>query len=315
MNGLQLSRQYYDDLAKSIFESTFTSLMERVAIGLVGPGSECLGFDDEYSRDHDWGPGFCLWVTDADFKKYGQDLKECYDKLPGEFLGFPPRKASPGETGRTGPMQIAGFYGRYTGLAAPPRTVAEWDIPSANMGLCTNGEVFSDPLGEFTRWREHLLGFYPEDLRLKKMADCCMHAGQSGQYNWQRGILRKDPFVIATAKNRFCTEIIQLIYLFNRQYAPYFKWMFKGVAQLPLLGKELAPHLATLIKNNDEFSNGSESWYNQQDIMEMICGKMVKTLQEQGVTDAHGPFLIDHVPSLLGRISDPQLKKRLWQGR
>jgi len=315
MNGLQLSRRYYNDLGKSIFESTFKSLMDRVAIGLVGPGSECLGFDDEYSRDHDWGPCFCMWMTDRDFEKYGRQFKVCYDKLPREFSGFPPRKVSPGETGRVGPMTISGFYSRYTGLGVPPKTLTQWDIPSANMVLCTNGEVFSDPPGHSSQWRRHLLDFYPEDLRLKKMADCCMHAGQSGQYNWQRGILRNDPFVIATAKNRFCTEIIQMIYLLNKQYAPYFKWMFKGVAQLPILGKELAPHMEKIMKNNDEFSHGKNSWYNQQETMEMICKKIVEALQNQGLTDANGPFLIDHVPSLLGRISDPQLKSRLWQGK
>lgn len=315
VNGLELSEVYYTECGKDVLESTYASLMERVAVGLVGPGSECLGFDDQYSRDHDWGPSFCLWVTHDDFVRYGHEIQQCYDSLPGEFRGYGPRKMSPGETGRVGVIETGSFYRRYTGLSKPPETLAEWDLPSANLALCTNGKVFTDPLGEFSSWREHLLRFYPHDICLKKIADCCMRAGQAGQYNWQRGILRGDPFVITTAKVTFCTETIQLIYLLNKRYAPYFKWMFKGVGELPVLGQELAPYIEKILVNNDELLPGGNAWKDQQDRMEYICQRIIRELQHRGMTDMQAPFLTDHVSSLLGHIQDQDYRKRLWGGK
>lgn len=315
MKGLHLSERYYNECGKTIFESTFKSLMERVAVGLVGPGSECLEFDDEYSRDHDWGPCFCLWLTPQDFQRYGKEFQACYNALPKTFSGFGPRMMSPGETGRVGPMEITGFYIRYTGLSKPPHTLSEWDIPSPNMSLCTNGKLFSDPLEEFSNWRETLLQFYPEDLRLKKIADCCMHAGQAGQYNWQRGIVRKDPFVITTAKNKFCTEIINIVYLLNKTYAPYYKWLFVGVKQLPILGKELSPYIGELLANNDELIPEKKDWKSQQDIMSLICQKIIKELQNQDISDSEELFLIDHVPLILTRITDLKFRNHLWGRR
>ena len=315
MNGLQLSEAYYNQCGKEIFETTFGSLMERVAVGLVGPGSECLGFDDEYSRDHDWGPSFCLWLTKDDFARYGKDLQQCYASLPGKFKGFSPRMMSPGETGRVGAMATDTFYLRYTGLSKPPETLRQWDLPSANLALCTNGKVFSDPLGEFSALRDQLLRFYPEDLCLKKIADCCMRAGQAGQYNWQRGILRRDPFVITHAKVTFCTEIMHLVYLLNKVYAPYFKWMLKGVEHLPFLGKELAPTITRLLLVNDELIPGGQDWKEQQDRIALICTKIVGALRDRGMTDIQEPFLTDHVPSILGRIKDREFRSRLWGGK
>lgn len=314
MKGLPLSEEYYIECGKMVFETRFKSLMERVAVGLVGPGSECLGFDDEHSRDHDWGPGFCLWLTSQDFQRYGKEFQDCYNALPKTFNGFGPRIMSSGETGRVGPMEIKDFYLRYTGLSKPPQTLSEWDIPSPNMSLCTNGQIFSDSLKEFSSWRKTLLQFYPEDLRLKKIADCCMHAGQSGQYNWQRGILRKDPFVITTAKNKFCTEIINLVYLLNKTYAPYFKWLFVGVKQLPVLGKELSPYIGKLLGINDELTE-KQDWKSQQDIVSLICERIINELQNQDITDAGEVFLIDHVPLILNRITDLKFKHHLWGGR
>lgn len=62
MKGMDLSRAYCERYAASLFAGGLEGLRQRCALGLVGPGSECLGFDDEISRDHDFGPGFCIWL-------------------------------------------------------------------------------------------------------------------------------------------------------------------------------------------------------------------------------------------------------------
>ena len=67
MNGLALSRSFYETIGKPALEQQFPALMSRMAIGLAGEGSECLGFDDELSRDHDWGPAFCIWLEKEDY--------------------------------------------------------------------------------------------------------------------------------------------------------------------------------------------------------------------------------------------------------
>ena len=77
MKGLQLAEAYYNDLGAPMILERFGYLDSRVAVGMVGPGSECFGFDDEISRDHDWGPAFCMWLTSDDFKKYGTRSTNC----------------------------------------------------------------------------------------------------------------------------------------------------------------------------------------------------------------------------------------------
>ena len=308
MKGLELSKQYYEMCGKEIFHTTFTHLMDRVAVGLVGPGSECLGFDDEHSRDHDWGPSFCLWVTQKDFKNHGRDLQECYDALPGAFKGYPPRQQSPGEENRVGVISIDSFYLRYTGLSKPPESIQQWQrIPEVNLSTCTNGKVFYDPLGEFSRWRQELLKFYPNEVVVRKIADCCMHAGQAGQYNWQRGLLRNDPYTVNLAKNNFCTQIIRIAYLINKTFPPFYKWLYKGFKQLPRLAPELSPLLDELLGGDNVFSHSEnqEQWRAQQALIQRICLKTINTMKTIGLTDHDSPFLLDHVPHILRHIEDP----------
>ncbi|MDR2108798.1 MAG: hypothetical protein LBP28_05005, partial [Coriobacteriales bacterium] len=66
MGALELSRHYYREVAEPQLKQDFATLYPRLAAGLVGNGSECFGFDDQQSKDHDWGIDFYLWTTEAD---------------------------------------------------------------------------------------------------------------------------------------------------------------------------------------------------------------------------------------------------------
>ena len=169
MKGIELSEAYYNAHGAPMIANHFASYADRIAVGFVGPGSECFGFDDQISRDHDWGPGFCMWLTSEDFREIGPALQEAYHNLPKIFRGFGPRIVSPGEQARAGVIEINAFYETYLGLDHVPETLMEWlHIPEQALATCTNGKIFSDPLGKFSHWRKNLLDFFPEDVRLKK---------------------------------------------------------------------------------------------------------------------------------------------------
>lgn len=68
MQGLPLARDFFFTHGLPMIRESFKDIADRIAVGLVGPGSECYGFDDQLSRDHDWGPGFCLWLRQKDFQ-------------------------------------------------------------------------------------------------------------------------------------------------------------------------------------------------------------------------------------------------------
>ena len=95
MKGLELSYQYYLEIGRPMLREKFPEYSGRIAAGLAGEGSECLGFDDEISRDHDFGPGFCIWLTESDNERTGRQMQAAYEELPGYFGGFPPRKFTP----------------------------------------------------------------------------------------------------------------------------------------------------------------------------------------------------------------------------
>ena len=64
MNGLELSRAFFETWGRPILEESFPQLRPFLAVGLCGPGSECFGYDDAVSRDHDFEPGFCLFLPE-----------------------------------------------------------------------------------------------------------------------------------------------------------------------------------------------------------------------------------------------------------
>jgi len=147
MKGMDLSQQLYEKFGRRMIREHFPDYEGRIAVGLVGDGSDCFGFDDAISRDHDWGPGFCLWLMADDFEAVGGDLMARYESLPKKIYGFE-RTISPFGGSRLGVFEIGAFYERFIGRSEAPKKVEQWlNIPDEYLANCTNGRVFHDPLG------------------------------------------------------------------------------------------------------------------------------------------------------------------------
>ena len=304
MLGLELAEEYYRYCGLPVIHERFGAVLDRIATGLAGPGSDCFGFDDAVSRDHDWGPGFCLWLTDEDHREFGAALQHAYDGLPTSFLGFPQRRTSAGEEWRVGVMRTSAFFLRCTGLARPPATPREWlTIPEHALATCTNGKVFSDPLGEFTRWREALLAHYPEDIRLRKIAALCVTLAQTGQYNFLRSMKRGELFAAEYSVTKFGADAIALVFLLNRRYAPFYKWLHRAVRDLPILGAAVHELVARLMQ--------AASTDEKADLMDRIAQRLIGELQRQSLSDSPSSFLLDHAPSVQLRIVDPRFRQQL----
>ncbi|MBQ0102491.1 MAG: hypothetical protein KBT31_06845 [Firmicutes bacterium] len=89
MKGLELSEKYYNEYGRRMFDD-FPGLEGKISVGLVGSGSECFGFDDSVSRDHDFEPGFTVFIPDESVvdRKTAFALERAYSKLPSEFMGY-----------------------------------------------------------------------------------------------------------------------------------------------------------------------------------------------------------------------------------
>ena len=308
MKGLELAEQYFFAVGAPMIQKKFPDYEGKIAAGLVGMGSECFGFDDEISRDHDWGPTFCLWLAKADYGAIGNSLQAEFDNLPKTFAGFGPREESTWGRGRSGAFEIGQFYKQFIGFDRPPQSLREWRIiPEANLATATNGRIFSDPLGEFTAFRNQLMGFYPEDIRLKKIASRCMTIAQTGQYNYMRCIRRREYVAAAWHEVKFVSDLISLVFLLNRQYRPFPKWMHRAMQSLPILGKALYDLLLELVTTN-EGTTGQTGYEEKGRLMEEMCQLVIKELRQEGLSDSPSDFLLDHGPVVQRHIQDPQIR-------
>ena len=133
MKGIILSERYFFEICAPMIEEKFPDYRKKIAAGLVGDGSECFGFDDEISQDHDWGPAFCLWLTKDDYGAIGKSLQNEVNKLPQEFAGIKARQEGPWGAGRTGVFKIGEFYKRFIGFDHVPESFREWQaVPEEN---------------------------------------------------------------------------------------------------------------------------------------------------------------------------------------
>ena len=291
--GQQMVEDFYYEYGEPMLQKKFPAFLDKIAIGKAGEGSDCFGFDDEFSLDHDFGPGFCMWVSRETYEQIGKFLQTEYEKLPTTFRGVTRTDMETGK-GRVGVCVIEDFYKRILGVEKAPETLAQWSqLDEFALAAATNGWVLKDEEGLFTGIRNQLLSYYPEELWLSKIAQCMYHISQYGQYNYGRMARRKDFVTAEQCRSQFVKSVMELIYLLNRTYAPYYKWMFKGIEKLDNFG--VSERLKQLVFLPVMNINDSEN------LMEQICVLILEKMEEKGflTKNPHTTYLEHYIGQVL----------------
>lgn len=304
MQGLDIAREFYKQYGKPMLEEQFGDVIDRIAVGLAGYGSECFGYDDEISRDHDFDAGFCLWITEEDERKFGFRLERAYTKLPKEFMRLRRSIVSPVGGNRHGVITIESFYSRFLGASNAPDSTRRWlYTPSASLAAASNGEVFCDELGVFSAVRAELLKGYPEDVRRKKLAGHTVFMAQSGQYNYGRCVARGELGAAQLTIFEFVKHAISSIYLLNNRYEPFYKWAYRGLKTLPVLGN-IGEALQYLTEND----NSTENAETKKAVIEDIASLLIEEYKAQSLTKAVCHDLEKHAYSMLDGVRDGMLR-------
>ena len=305
MKGLDLSQAFYEAYGKPMLQEQFPHLLPFLAVGLFGSGSECFGYDDSVSRDHDYEPGFCIFlpVEDVVDRKAAFALERAYAKLPGEFMGVRRAKVSPVGGARHGVMRTADFMMDKTGTPDGNLSALQWlSLPDFALAEAVGGEIFDDRYGEITAIRKRLRR-RPSDIRFKKLAGQLLMMAQSGQYNYNRCLRHGETAAAQLAVTEFVKSTMAAVFLINDEYQPYYKWSFRAMRALPKLSLEAELLEYLLTTDNEEETRGEK-----YAVIESIAADVAKELHEQGLVGTADPDLEKQAYEVNGRIADPQIR-------
>ena len=305
MNGLELSRAFFESHGKPMLEQDFPGLLPLLAVGLFGSGSECFGYDDDVSRDHDYEPGFCIFLPGEELISRRDEflLERAYAKLPKSFMGIERQIVLPVGGSRHGVLRTEAFFLRTVGTPDGNLDLSQWlSLPEQALAEATNGEMFLDNYGEVTRIRSSL-SYFPEDVRLKRLAGHLLLMAQSGQYNYRRCLNHGEPAAAQLAVTEYVRSCLSVVFLLNCQYQPYYKWVFRALRNLSILSDLAAPLEYLLTTEND-----TEHAREKETIIEDIAAGIVSALAEQSLTRTSGNDLERHAYSVNDRVKNNSLR-------
>ncbi len=333
--GLDRCREYYEQYGKPMLKQ-FPELEGHFAAGLVGEGSECFGYDDSISTDHDYFPRFFIWLDDEMYEKYGEALRAAYQKLPQRFgdsvsdcsvnkaqsAGEPEAVETimtPVSEKRCGVFRTTDFYFMLLGRKTPPETMYDWiSLQETRLATVTNGEVFEDCGGGFTVQREIYRSYFPEDVRRKKLAARLRKMAQMGQYQYVRCMMRGEHVAAQMALAEFVQNTGSACFLLAGQYMPYFKWMHRKMKELPVLSEVAGKleKLALLPSQQDKWDVERPEQYrftlNTADdkvvLIEEIASLVAQELRCQGLADGQDSYLEPYAAEVESRIEDAVLR-------
>lgn len=307
-SNLEKSQQFYEEYGRTMIHTCFPEYEKRIAVGMAGEGSDCYGFDDEISKDHDYEVGFCMWLLESDDREIGDRLQEEYEKLlskSGVEQGRNSRLKN-----RRGVCTINRFYNHLLETNHNYETEFPIDfeyVKEYQLATVTNGCVFRDDAGVFTAVREKLQSYYPEVIWRKKLAQGFHEFSQFAQSNYGRMMARGDSITAQMCVAKAMESTMDLLYLLNHTYAPYYKWKKKGLEKVAF-AKPILSLLEEIAKLPEQSQAWKEEDYNPQSLntkdscvvlFEKIAIQILDELEKQGYIRVGDSFLESYIPQIL----------------
>ena len=223
MKGIELCKNFYDQVVRSIV----TPVHPTHGACLIGHGSEVLGFDTEMSHDHDWYARCFIFVDGNDTAEIEKAIQSALDKyLPSKYEGFDTQVI-------VCPTNI--FFKAELGFDPYHMTETNWlSAPSQILRELTTGAVFKE--SDELLYLRNKLKFYPRDILLYILAAQWKKISQEMAFMGRSGDLG-DNIGSAMVCSRLFGYIMRLCFLYEGQYAPYWKWFGTAFNQLSSSGR------------------------------------------------------------------------------
>lgn len=250
--GLELSRLFFVEAVQPLLADHFPNLSYTAA--RLDRGSEVLGLDTPMSMDHGWGPKLTLFLNEKDFDETRVNLYDTFaNNLPFTFHGFPTNFS--GNLIDGGQMSLKESYPiqHMVSCTTPERffkatlhiniheemTAADWlTFPHQRLRTIRAGQIYHDGLGSLAASRNQFY-WYPKDLWLYLMACQWQRISQDAPFLGRTGVVGDDLGSHLLA-DRLVINLMNLAFLVEREYAPYWKWFGTAFQQLAL-AKTLTP--------------------------------------------------------------------------
>jgi hypothetical protein len=247
--------------------------------GLLGPGSEVLGYDDAVSADHDFGPRVQVFLSDpGDVEKAHAAL----GGLPAEFDGLPVvfRYADGPPSHQVDVTTTAAFFRARLGTdPADGLALADWLLtPTQVLASLTAGAVFTDPDGTLARYRA-ALRWYPDDVWRYALAAGWLRVAQEEAFVGRAGASGDDLGSRLLAA-RLARELIRLTFLVERCWAPYPKWLGRAFTE-----RRLAPRLRPLLA----VATSAVRWQEREGAVAAAAGLVAAATNELGLGEPLDP--------------------------
>ena len=306
---IKKSRRFYDEYVYELIHSKFGEYEDRIAVGIAGEGSDCFGYDDLISRDHDFGTGVCLWLTDEDMDRFGYSLSVAYNELVDsvERSFYTERLRE-----RRGVMTIHDFYSNILRIDCDTEncrmTEQQWlSLDHSCLKTAVNGEVFRDEPGAFTAFRKLLLAYYPDRVWRIRIAEKLHEYSAALQVNYARCMTRKDTVAAEICRIEGMRAAMELFFLMKREYPPYYKWTYRALRDIDASGS-----FSDKIKELADTKCDLEAWegtkyhphrLNYKDkiisLTESLASDIVEMLLESGLSGKRDPYLESYVNEIL----------------